>query len=180
MNTEDEEESPATVRSARPEELVVPKQRRGYRPKKPVSSTGDIDRMVNEIEQKEGKVEPVFVMVMLRAYRSFESTNRAQKEIIQRLGRELAALRMKKGGSVIAVCLTVGVIVLGAYALAWRTLSWAREEERRLEEGDKTRCSSLFKGRFGNGEATLRCELDEHHLGPHTAKLDGYVRSHWE
>ena len=98
MNTEDDEDPPPTVRSARPEELAVPKQRRGYRPKKPMSSTGDIERMVDEIEKKEGKVEPVFVMVLLRYTRSLESTNKAQKEVIQRLGRELAELRMKKRG----------------------------------------------------------------------------------
>jgi hypothetical protein len=97
MNTEDEEEAPTTVRSARPEELAIPKQRRGYRPKKTLSSTGDIERMVDEIEKKEGKVESVFVMVLLRYTRSLESTNKAQKEIVQKLGRELAALRMKKG-----------------------------------------------------------------------------------
>jgi len=96
MTSEDEEAPPPTVRSARSEELAVPKQRRGYRPKKPASSTADIDRMVDEIEKKEGKVEHVFVMVLLRAYRSLQSTNRAQKEIIQRIGRDLAALRMKK------------------------------------------------------------------------------------
>jgi hypothetical protein len=97
MNLEDDENPPPTVRSARPEELAVPKQRRGYRPKKPMSASGDIERMVNEIEKQEGKVEPVFVMVLLRYTRSLELTNKAQKEVIQRIGRDLAALRMKKG-----------------------------------------------------------------------------------
>lgn len=95
---DDEEDAPPTLRSSRPAELAVPKQRRGYKPKKSISSKDDLDRMIGEIEKNEGRSEPVFVMVLLRSYRSLESTNRAQKEVIQRIGRDLAELRKKKGG----------------------------------------------------------------------------------
>jgi len=84
---------------------------------------------------------------------------------------------------VIPVCLTVAVVVLGAYALTWQTMVWRREDDRRLEaleENEKIRCSALKSGRYGNGQATIRCELDEDHHGPHTAKLEGYMREHWK
>jgi hypothetical protein len=81
----------------------------------------------------------------------------------------------------VPVCATITVIVLGAYVLAWKLTVQQREDERRLEEDDKVRCPSLTRERHSHGTmAVLRCELEEGHIGPHTAKADGYVRSHWK
>jgi len=77
----------------------------------------------------------------------------------------------------IFVTAAISVIVLGAYALSWRVLSWEREDDRRLEG---LQCPALYTGRYANiGLSTLRCELEDGHHGPHTAKLEGYTREHW-
>ena len=85
------------------------------------------------------------------------------------------------------VCGTVGVIFLGAYALAWRVMAWERADFRedllrlkRETEGERLQCEALYTGRYGKGVSTLRCELEVEHPGPHTAQLDGYVRNHWD
>jgi len=82
---------------------------------------------------------------------------------------------------VICVAAAFTVIVLGAYALAWRTMSWERRDlllfearARAEEKGEKLQCESLRGVR-----PILRCELELGRHGPHTAKSSGYPREHW-
>jgi hypothetical protein len=79
----------------------------------------------------------------------------------------------------IPACITVGFIVLGAYALTWRVMAWAREDVRLLEEGERVQCPSIKDCGYRIGVVTLRCELNENHHGPHTAQLHGHIREHW-
>jgi hypothetical protein len=49
--------------------------------------------MLIEIEKREGVVEPTLVLIVLKAYRSLEATNRAQREIIERHVETIARLK---------------------------------------------------------------------------------------
>lgn len=78
--------------------VLSPRQRRGGRTrsgKQVPAVRRPVDEMLDDIEKKEGAVDPSLVMFVLRAYRSLETTNRAQRELIQSLGREVSALNAK-------------------------------------------------------------------------------------
>jgi hypothetical protein len=48
-----------------------------------------------EIEKRQGEnTDPSFVMILLRSHRALEATNRAQREVIHKLGDELKALKV--------------------------------------------------------------------------------------
>ena len=49
--------------------------------------------MIDEIERKDGVVDPARVMLLLRLYQAAAGTVRAQKDVIVRLGDEIKLLR---------------------------------------------------------------------------------------
>lgn len=61
--------------------------------KRPVPVIRPVDAMILEIEQKEGNVTPELVMILLRAHRSLEATNRALKE---EMAKHVEALKRSK------------------------------------------------------------------------------------
>lgn len=67
------------------------------KPRKPgTPGLRSIDELVRESEQADGKVQPERVVMILKAYRSLELTIRAQRDLIQKLGRENAELKKVK------------------------------------------------------------------------------------
>ena len=94
-----EEEAPATMPESGLKAAGIgaepAKKPRGYmRPKKPATQT--IDEILTDIEKKGGVVIPEMVMLVLRAYRALEATNRAQRGVIQDLGKRIAELKGTK------------------------------------------------------------------------------------
>lgn len=96
-----EEESPATMPESGLKNAGVgveaPKKRpRGYqlRPKK--SATPTVEEIIADVEKKGGETIPEMVMLVIRAYRSLEATNRAQREVIRGLGDRIAELKGAK------------------------------------------------------------------------------------
>jgi predicted transcriptional regulator len=61
--------------------------------KRPEPVIRPVDAMLAEIEKREGVVEPTLVLVVLKAYRSLEATNRAQREIIEKHVETIASLK---------------------------------------------------------------------------------------
>lgn len=93
-----EEEPPATMPESGLKAAGVgapkkPGRPKGYmRPRKPATQT--VDEILTDIEKKGGAVIPEMVMLVLRAYRALEATNRAQKTII---AQHIAQIRQLKG-----------------------------------------------------------------------------------
>lgn len=83
---------------------VAPKRGRGRKkvaPEKPqrvfkhTASSGfrsDVEVFAT-IEREEGNVDPVLVMILLRAHQTLVATNRAQREVIGQLGAEIKRLK---------------------------------------------------------------------------------------
>jgi hypothetical protein len=63
------------------------------RRKRPEPVIRPVDAMLAEIEKREGVVEPTLVLVVLKAYRSLEATNRAQREIIEKHVEMISSLK---------------------------------------------------------------------------------------
>jgi len=81
----------------------------------------------------------------------------------------------------IAACICLTVIVLGAYALSWRTLAWERERQLGPPKPATPQCAAIERFEYArSGRVTLRCELPDGHDGPHTAQLSyRHNREHW-
>ena len=66
-------------------------------PRKPgTQGLRTVAELISESEAAEGKVAPERVLMLLIAYRGLEQTNRAQRDLIQKLGAELSALKRGK------------------------------------------------------------------------------------
>lgn len=87
-----------------PEASPAPVPKHGYArpPTKSKKPTGHASRSNKEIieyvEQRHGSVAPEVTMFVLRMYQALELTNRAQREVIAKLGEEIKSLRRKVRG----------------------------------------------------------------------------------
>jgi hypothetical protein len=79
--------TPPLESGERSPDVVVPRRKR------PEPVIRPVDAMLAEIEKREGRVEPTLVLVVLKAYRSLEATNRAQREIIEKHVETIASLK---------------------------------------------------------------------------------------
>jgi hypothetical protein len=69
--------------------IPSPAPRRRYkRRRRAAPAIRPIDDILADIEKKEGNVPPALVMILMKSYRSLEATNRAQKELIRKIGRK--------------------------------------------------------------------------------------------
>lgn len=93
------DDAPDTVRSTpspgvteHPPSVVVKKKVR-LRTKTHTRRTNA--EIIDEIERLQGRIDPGGTMFVVRMYRALERTNRAQAEVIKKLGAELRAARRK-------------------------------------------------------------------------------------